>query len=168
MNATALLDKLQPTAQPTQTALKAGAALSAPAEAALSASTLPMMPIMPPVSNQMMTEVPSDEQLEMVLDDSRCSMRTIVSIWMCWILLSYLLQRRQGSHNLVASIPVALIRSSSRLKTRRLRSVKTMRLPTRVVDAVSFSPVFAWNDVSVAISLTEQERHGTCSKDAVG
>ncbi|KAG2768109.1 hypothetical protein PC129_g2787 [Phytophthora cactorum] len=60
---------VQPTAQPTQTALKAGAALSAPAEAALSASTLPMMPIMPPVSNQMMTEVPSDEQLEMVLDD---------------------------------------------------------------------------------------------------
>ncbi|KAG7392595.1 hypothetical protein PHYPSEUDO_014983 [Phytophthora pseudosyringae] len=59
----------QPTAQPMQSAVKAEAAPIAPLEAGLPASTLPMMPMLPPVSNQMLTEVPSDEQLEMVLDD---------------------------------------------------------------------------------------------------
>lgn len=47
-------------------ALKVEAAQSTHASPA---TTLPMMPVMPAVSNQMMTEVPSNEQLEMVLDD---------------------------------------------------------------------------------------------------
>ncbi|CEG36848.1 uncharacterized protein PHALS_04102 [Plasmopara halstedii] len=50
-------------------ALKAEASPLTHATSASPALTLSMMPITPSVSNQMMTEVPSDEQLEMVLDD---------------------------------------------------------------------------------------------------
>ncbi|KAG1697577.1 hypothetical protein DVH05_016016 [Phytophthora capsici] len=41
----------------------------APTASAVSIPTTSMMPMMPPVSNHMMAEVPSDEQLEMALDD---------------------------------------------------------------------------------------------------
>ncbi|KAF4030654.1 hypothetical protein GN244_ATG17527 [Phytophthora infestans] len=63
----------EPTVQPAtlslQNAMKAEVAAVTTEAASSSTSTLQMMPIMPPVSSQMMADVPSDEQLEMVLDD---------------------------------------------------------------------------------------------------
>ncbi|CAH0473330.1 unnamed protein product [Peronospora belbahrii] len=53
----------------TVTTVKDEVASSAPATAASPAPTIQMIPILPSVSNQMMPDVPSDEQLEMALDD---------------------------------------------------------------------------------------------------
>ncbi|CAH0493191.1 unnamed protein product [Peronospora farinosa] len=56
----------QPTHRVAATVVKAEAAITAPTTTAAPDLTLQMMP---PVSNQLMVNVPSDEQLEMVLDD---------------------------------------------------------------------------------------------------
>ncbi|CAI5709031.1 unnamed protein product [Hyaloperonospora brassicae] len=56
------------TAATTTTATTTTATATA-ATAVSSNPTIQAMPMMPPVSNQLMTDVPSDEQLEMVLDD---------------------------------------------------------------------------------------------------
>ncbi|KAI9908203.1 hypothetical protein PsorP6_003682 [Peronosclerospora sorghi] len=52
-----------------ENSVKVKAAPSATVTADPSASTLPMMSMMPSVPNQIITDVPSDEQLEMVLGD---------------------------------------------------------------------------------------------------